>query len=385
MINKKNISFSIVIIFLIFFSIECMLRIIFFTKNKIAKKENAEWNYSDCEKELVNIHEKNRENVQKFGSFVQFSGDLYDLEKNKYYKPRPNSSIAVIRNEHIGHMSLLLDAEVSELLKDFNGEIYYKNFNELSLRKTGREKLGDIAILALGDSFTEGCYVNDEDTFSAYLERYGAKDGFKINVFNAGIAGYNTPEEYFRFIDLIPDKKIDILILSYFANDINVSEHKVIGNWEPKEPQNEFGKWIFDNILVAGLIIEGYYSIFAKSLDPEKSKEVESGWQESFHYLSKIKKECDKNKVVFFLSAIPSKEHFAFNNTSFYQDKLKIFCDQEGIIFIDPYDYFKSRDIAKLYLDWDPHFTKEGHRIYGEYVYNQIKPVLKTIKMQISK
>ena len=82
--NKKNISFGIILIFLMLFSIECVLRVVDFTKNKIIKKKNTEWSYSDCEKELVNIHKTNQENVQQFGSFVQFSGNLYNLEKDKY-------------------------------------------------------------------------------------------------------------------------------------------------------------------------------------------------------------------------------------------------------------------------------------------------------------
>jgi len=37
----------------------------------------------------------------------------------------------------------------------------------------------------------------------------------------------------------------------------------------------------------------------------------------------------------------------------------------------------KKRDASKIYLDWDPHFTKEGHRIYAEFLYGRIKPYLK--------
>jgi len=81
--------------------------------------------------------------------------------------------------------------------------------------------------------------------------------------------------------------------------------------------------------------------------------------------------------MLFFLSVIPPKEQFGFDNQEFYQDKLKSFCEQNGILFLNPYDQFKQKGFSELYLDWDPHFTKEGHRVYGEFVYNKVKPHLK--------
>ncbi len=382
--NNKNMIFTIAFILLILFSVEVVLRLANVAKI-ISKRKHTELSYTDCEKAFLDIHKRNLENVQEFNPSVRLSRDLYIVEKDKYYKPKPNSSIVVIRNERIGYMFLSLDDKVRKLLKHFKGEIYYKNFDNLSLRKTGKEKKpesldGNISIATVGDSFTEGCYVNDEETFSAYLEKLGTNEGLDIVVSNMGVAGYNTAEEYFRLENLLPYKKIDLLILSYFPNDINITEHKVVGYWRAKEPQSKFGEWLFKNIFLARVIMEGYFSVSSKPFNPEKNKEIEQGWKESFYFLSRIKELCDKNEITFFLSAISPKEQFNFGNKEFYQTKLQNFCNEKGILFLDPYDDFEKHNPNVLYLDWDPHFTKKGHRVYGEYLYDKIKPYLKNEK-----
>jgi len=381
-VKSKKIVFGLILAFSVLVCVESVLRIAYFTKDKLMKKAKTEWNYDEYEKELTNIHKENRKDVQKFGSFVQFSNDLYVSEGDKYYKPKPNSSIVVIRNERIGYMLFPLDDKIRELLKHFKGEIYYKNFDSLSLRKTGKRNISEgigsnISIVTAGDSFTEGCYVNDEETFSACLESFGNSEGSNIVVSNMGVSGYSTAEEYFRIVDLAPHKKIDILILNYFPNDINVAEHKVVGYWEAKEPQSKLGKWVFRNIFVARLMMEGWFSIFSRPFNPEKNKEIKEGWKKSFYFLNKIKEVCDKHGATFFLSAIPPKEQFSFGKKEFYQIKLQNFCNEKDIFFLDPYDNFEKNDLSTLYLDWDPHFTKKGHKVYGKYLYDEIKPYLK--------
>ena len=378
---KKMIVFWCILVVFIIVVVECGLRIIDSSKNFMRAKVTREWQLTDTEAELMRIHNMQRKNVHNFGTSVRFSKDLYMLdEHNNYYVPLPHQSIAIVRNERVGHFALPYNAEIKSLLADFQGEVYIRNYDELSMRKTYIDDERElpkpsVTVLNLGDSFTGGTYVNDEDTFSSYMERYtiDADDPVAINVINAGISGYNTREHYFRLMDILRDRdSIDIVVLHFFANDTGIVEHKLIGNWKPKEPQSKVGIWLFDHFLLAEILMDAYFSICAVPANPEKNNYLQEQWQTCFGFLEKMNSECQKRNIRFMIAAIPSKEQFLFGVKINYQDKLREFCGEHDIIFLDPYEYLEENGGGTLYLDWDPHFRKEGHKIYGRFMYEYL-------------
>jgi len=378
---NKKIIFCFISIILALIILEGMLQIVYFFK-RLSVKNNHEWKYTETEKTLVNLHEKRGESGVKIGDCI-ISPEMFIIKKDDFYYPKPNSSIAVIKNDKIGPICMPYNALTKELLSSFNGDIYIWNFDELSLRKTinDSKNLSDIqlSIIVLVDSF-QGSYVNDEDTFSSQIEENARKNGIKLKVYNAGVAGYNTKNEYCRLTEVLPRLNIDIIILNHFPNDINVVEHKVIGYWRPREPQNALGKWIFDHIIMARLIMEGYYSVCDIKFNPSENKEIQEGWRESFNYLEKIRDICEEKNIKFIVSVIPSKEQFKYGLKENYQNKIQKFCQDRNITFIDPYDSFEKYGYNKLYLNWDPHFTKEGHEVYGKFIYSQIKDIIEKYK-----
>lgn len=378
---KKEIVFRIIMVLLILVCVESALRLVDFTKHKVLKKTGIEWKYTEIEKKLMDMHKERKKDAQAFGEFVYFSPEFYILEETKCYKPRPNSRVVLIMNERVEPMSMVLNDELEGLLEHFEGEKYSTNYDHLGLRKTGKTIIASdedkkMSILMLGDSFTNGCYVNDEDTFSAHVEKYAERDGLDIHVLNTGLGGYSTKEEYYRFVDMLPYIDLDMVILNFFPNDTGVVEHKVVGYWMAKDPQTKAGLWFFRHVLMAKELMKGYYSLFSKPQDPRKNKKVQIGWQTSFHYLTKIKEVCDREKLPFIIVAIPPKEQFEFGNKEFYQEKLKKFCKEKNIIFLDPYEYLEDRNPSTLYLNWDPHFTKEGNSVYGNFIYTQTRSYL---------
>ncbi len=77
-------------------------------------------------------------------------------------------------------------------------------------------------ILILGDSYTFGVYVEDDETFSARLESLLQEDGYKVEVINAGYAcGWETDEQYAWLLNEGLKLNPDIVILGFFlGNDI---------------------------------------------------------------------------------------------------------------------------------------------------------------------
>ncbi|NQT22917.1 MAG: SGNH/GDSL hydrolase family protein [Candidatus Omnitrophica bacterium] len=373
---KSKLYYTILIILLIA-ATELVLRAGEKVRKSFFKNEQAEQTYHPCEKELIELHKERKKNIILFNNYVWISPELYLFEGDKYYKPRPESTIALIMNERIEHMSMLVNDDNKRFLDEFVGMKYLKNYDEAGFRKTGNDALNgrseDFIILMLGDSFTEGCYVNDTDTFSACIERLGLKDNLNIRVLNAGVSGYSTREEYYRFVDLAPLLDIDMVLLNYFPNDFDIVEHKVVGYWTARDPSSKIGKWFFKHFILAKVIMKAYYRYFPSPADPEKNTDIQKGWKDSLGYLKGINEICKNKGIVFVIAALPPKEQFNFKEKRYYQDKLKIFCKAENIVFLDPYDYLEGFSLDEIYLDWDPHFTKKGQREYGRFLYTKLK------------
>lgn len=80
-------------------------------------------------------------------------------------------------------------------------------------------------ILAIGDSFTFGPYLANEETWPAYLEE--EFEG-RVEVLNAGVSDYSIDYEKAYLIEKGYKLKPDLVILQFFSNDItDLSEEKV--------------------------------------------------------------------------------------------------------------------------------------------------------------
>lgn len=71
-------------------------------------------------------------------------------------------------------------------------------------------------ILALGDSYTEGYEVANDETWPAHLERDTGR-----RVYNAGVRGYGLDQIVLRGERLIPRLKPAIVVLAFIENDID--------------------------------------------------------------------------------------------------------------------------------------------------------------------
>jgi lysophospholipase L1-like esterase len=89
---------------------------------------------------------------------------------------------------------------------------------EISLQKPD----GVTRILVLGDSFTFGVYVDDQDTYPAVLQDLLRDAGQHVEVINAGYAdGWDTDEHYAWLVNRGLEFSPDLIIYGFFiGNDI---------------------------------------------------------------------------------------------------------------------------------------------------------------------
>ncbi len=102
---------------------------------------------------------------------------------------------------------------------------YVVTTNHLGLRRTEetqREATDPIRILAIGDSFTFGPYVADDETWPAQLEQR-LRESFPeepIEVLNAGIASYTISDELAYLKEKGLSLQPDLVILEVTHNDV---------------------------------------------------------------------------------------------------------------------------------------------------------------------
>jgi lysophospholipase L1-like esterase len=87
---------------------------------------------------------------------------------------------------------------------------------EIDVKESG----GRIRILCIGDSFTYGSYVDDDQTLPANLERALRAAGYPVDVINAGVGGTTIVDQLY-FLRRSRDLQPDMVVLVFSENDIS--------------------------------------------------------------------------------------------------------------------------------------------------------------------
>jgi lysophospholipase L1-like esterase len=101
---------------------------------------------------------------------------------------------------------------------------YHVQTNSLGLRNTEEPSNNAFRILAVGDSQTFGPYLANEDTWPAWTENYLRQhygDAGKVQVFNAGIAGYTILDELAYLKQKGAAFSPKLVVLAVFENDLD--------------------------------------------------------------------------------------------------------------------------------------------------------------------
>lgn len=80
---------------------------------------------------------------------------------------------------------------------------------------------GVLRILTLGDSFTLGFEVGQEQTYAAVLERDLERHGINAEVINAGVSGFSNAEALVYLREEGLRYQPDVVVLGFFVNDLS--------------------------------------------------------------------------------------------------------------------------------------------------------------------
>jgi lysophospholipase L1-like esterase len=187
-----------------------------------------------------------------------------------------------------------------------------------------------VRAMFLGDSFTDGLWVGDADTFVNVFGRLvRERDGVHLCPINAGVNGYGSPEEaYVLQHGYESAGRPRLVFVMFFANDVDADYAAVIDG------------------TLAGL---------------------EPRWRDSLAQIARMRQfAADRGATLVLVAIPPAEQVFTRGPQTHYQQRLRVFAERQGIRFVSLIDALTTADAHAFYWDWDPHFTPLGHRAVAE-------------------
>ncbi len=103
------------------------------------------------------------------------------------------------------------------------------SYDAEGFRRSSAAADGRAAILAVGDSFTAGEEVSDDQSWPAHLQQILGR-----RVLNAGVSGYGLDQTVLRAEKIVPEKQPAAVIVSFIADDVRRTEMR--RQWSAEKP-----------------------------------------------------------------------------------------------------------------------------------------------------
>lgn len=264
---------------------------------------------------------------------------------------------------------------------------------------------GKYRILVLGDSFTEGVQVNEEELFSSRLEKIDPE----LEVLNGGVAGYGTVQEYLYLISEGLKFSPDLVLMMFYDNDLSdncLSSYPGFGPrpyavWKDGDAQiveqldyTEFKKfvipapfWTFLNrhsYLYYFMNSNIYQRLFADKMRRLQRSDLERtrncGRYEIFYKIVERTKDLLTTKGIDFgIVLIPTREDVE-KGESTTQEPIVKFCRERHIGCVSLLDRFVREKTSgnRLYFSSDIHWTKTGHSVAADEINKTVKAFRKS-------
>ena len=292
------------------------------------------------------------------------------------------------------------------------------NSQGLRGKEIPKERRSDeVRVLLLGDSFTWGYGVNDDQTFAARLEQFLRG----VRVINFGVTAFGLEQEYRYLLSEGLNYHPDLILVNISPNDIedyDSTRDRSEGFSIPVPPSSpDPGASVFlkvkrfaakksalYNFLIArinssrplvNLLVRvgiksdlAGYDVLDSDLRPylrAYPPSLQQGLEHAYDILVKIKQLADSHNIPFAMALIPSREQvdplaltLSLSYTHFQEEDVEMekldrllreFATAHGITFLSALEEFR-RDSGKngrlLYFAYgDPHFSPEGHALYA--------------------
>jgi lysophospholipase L1-like esterase len=265
-----------------------------------------------------------------------------------------------------------------------------------------RKSADRLRVLTLGDSMAYGFGVEDDETFSAVLDRLDPR----LEVINGGVAGYSAAEELLLLREEGPALSPDLVLVAFLWNDLEGAYRDTYGRFtvedggvrfevppegSPDHPALKKKRvrhpWLSRSYLYRfvsdRLKILRYTIKSAAGVSPEvlglPPAQIEPAWALTFALLGEIASTAATQGAETLLVILPDQIQVEPDappiaidpNLYAVQDRLAEFGRQSGIAVLDLTPRLREaweRGQRPLYFRFDRHFTPLGHRVAAETI-----------------
>jgi len=324
------------------------------------------------------------------------------------------------------HHRLVPDSRAEFRQPDFN---YVQRVNNLGLRgpdTTAEKPSGTYRVIMLGDSFTMGKGVEDDQTFTALLgsslaARVAACGGPPVEVLNGGVDSYAPILSYIQLKRDIAPLRPDLVVLNLDNTDLvqetayrsqarfgEDGDIEAVPQHAPRGVTYEkLRDWTSRNLFFTRLLLfhinkrldhreltvrdvvnEATHEVVAHTLEGDRDRTDQ--WQSIFDSLRRIKAFADHAGFDFVLSIYPWGHQindsewvpgrFAYMGRDAVasdrsRETIRALAAQYGIPLIDMYDPFRAYDgTDPLFFKYDMHWTEAGHRVTARILEESLWP-----------
>jgi lysophospholipase L1-like esterase len=273
-------------------------------------------------------------------------------------------------------------------------EVIQNEYGHRGPARTLQKEPDRFRILVLGDSFTEGVQVGEDDLFTAVLERVDPR----FEVLNAGVGGYGTVQEYLYLESEGLKHNPDLVLLMVFDNDLSDNCLPAYPGFGPRPhavlkgdtveivrspDRRPFLKYAMPTPFAAELNKYSYLFYFLNTnvyqrLRANRMRELQKAdlrqtdecgrYEVMFGLLEKMQRLLVQRSARFAVVLIPTREQVRQGRSPSLQPIVE-FCARRGIACLSLLERFvREVDRVQPYFPTDIHWTKEGHRLAAEEI-----------------
>ena len=256
------------------------------------------------------------------------------------------------------------------------------------------------AIIVIGDSVAFGAGVNDEHTFSYFLDKMVSDKGYQVS--NLAVSGYNLEQYYLflrRHINKFENIKHIVLVVCTYNDLIGIGSNVLYGKRKPyfriENNQlilkgNNIKQYCLRNILSKSLFLSRYepnhglIGTFLSKITGDKALAIDfndDGTYEigliAYAMIQQIYNLARSHGAKLLVVLSPGRHDFV-ETTSFLRWFQAVFKEsinkKNEIETIDFISYIKKEDLDKVFnLNDIVHYSPAGHMLLAETVYKHLQ------------
>jgi lysophospholipase L1-like esterase len=233
----------------------------------------------------------------------------------------------------------------------------------------------DFRVIALGDSFTFGPEMHQNDTYAARMERILNQfdKNHKFSVLNFGVRGYSTVQEFQLLKKTYKSVKPDLVLLQITLNDPELVPYRVTQQYLDKNGRVRLTNPVFNYWHSLKLVIEKIVNMKTHSHYLEYYSELFNNpttfnrFKDAIHQTKTL---LSHNNIALAVVVFPLFSHALDKSYPFleHHKKIRALLQAEQIPFLDLLDRFEGLEPSRLQVlpGIDSHPNEIAHRIAGD-------------------